>query len=242
MYYEEKGIGNKKTIIFIHGAMWPRSFSRQESLGDKYHAVFFHMNGHGKEFSSRFDREEIVAEIVAYIKTLDNKPHIAGFSLGTQIALMLADKHSDLIDKVVLISPLVDATDEDIARIKFTMKALGRLVKLKPLSQIAAAVLKIEQSCKKEFIEEMKEQDVNTLAEDIMSERLNMSDLPDVVNISNQFFIAIGAKDQECFIESGKKLKRELKNSTITVYANCGHNIPITEPKRFNSQLRMFFK
>ena len=242
MYYEEFGINNKKTIIFIHGAMWPRSFCRQEVLSDKYHTIFFQMNGHGKEYDHRFEREEIINGIVDFIKKNKlKKPHLAGFSLGTQIVMLIADKYPDLIDKVALISPLTDATNLDIAKIKFTMVTLAKIVKIAPFLKVAAKVLKIEETCKLDFEEEMKNQKVEELAEDIMKERLNLEDLTNLGNIKNEFYLAVGAKDLDCFIETGKKLKKILINSVLVIYEKCGHNIPVVKYKKMNSDLRMFF-
>jgi len=243
LYFEESGLNNKKTIIFIHGALWTRSLCRQEILSDKYHTVYFHMYGHGKDFNHRFEREEIVNEIINYIKDNNiHKPHLVGFSLGTQISMQIMDKHSELIDRVALISPLVDATNTDIAKIKFTMQALGKLVKIAPFTKLASKVLKIEDCCGKDFREEMINQNVNELANDIMKERLNLKDLTNIDKIDNEVYLAVGAKDSECFIESGKKLKKTIKNSVLVVYEKCGHNIPIVGYRKLNSDLRLFFK
>jgi len=241
VYFEEAGIKNDKTIIFIHGAMWPRHFCRQEVLSDKYHTVFFHMNGHGQEFTHRFKREDIVQNISDYIKNNNiGKPHIVGFSLGTQISMQLADKYPHLIDKIALISPLTDASETDIAKIKFTMKMLANLAKLTPVAKIAASVLKIEESCKKDLYDEIKNQNITELAEDIMEERLNLKDLKNIEKIDNEFYLAVGVKDMDCFIETGKKLKSVLKNSILQIY-DTGHNIPIFAYKKLNNDLRLFF-
>jgi pimeloyl-ACP methyl ester carboxylesterase len=243
LYFEESGAKNKKTIIFIHGAMWPRSLCRQEVLSDKFHTVFVQMNGHGKEYNHRFAREEIVNEIVDYIKDNNiNKPHLVGFSLGTQISIQIVDKYPELIDKVALISPLIDAKKIDISKIKFTMLTLGKLVKIAPFLKIAAKVLKIEKNCENDFKNEMINQNVDELANDIMKERLNLKDLKNIDKINNEFYLAVGVKDAECFIESGKILKKVIKNSVLVVYEKCGHNIPIVGYTKLNSDLRTFFK
>lgn len=243
MYFENLDQGHKQTIILIHGAMFARSLERLRApLSKDYNLVFVHMDGHGKEYESRFERDAIVDGIAEYIVQNNiKKPHLLGFSLGSQIALALANFYGKDFGKIALISPLIDATDSDKATIKFQMKALASIVKLKPFAKIASSMLSLEQDAKEEFYREQKAQNVTVLANDIMRERLNMSDLDNITSLKNEFFIATGLKDTECFVKSAVTLKRELKNSVLSTYTDCGHNIPITCHKRLNFELKNFF-
>ena len=85
MKVEEYGHGNEKTIVMLHGAHFVHTFGRQYSLSKEYHIIVPHIMGFGNNTDRVFQTDECIKELAGYIKALNKKVMLVGFSLGALV-------------------------------------------------------------------------------------------------------------------------------------------------------------
>ncbi len=90
MKFEEYGIENEKTIVMLHGAHFVHTFGRQYPLVENYHIIVPHIMGFGCHTDKIFQVDECVKELADFIKSLNQKVMLVGFSLGAQLAFRLS--------------------------------------------------------------------------------------------------------------------------------------------------------
>lgn len=102
MKIEEYGKGNKKTIVMLHGAYFVHTFGRQYLLSKEYHIVVPHIMGFGDNTDRIFQTDECIKELVGYLKTLNKKVILVGFSLGAQIAFRLVSEYEEFFESAII--------------------------------------------------------------------------------------------------------------------------------------------
>lgn len=108
IYYEIFGEENSEAVILLHGnGESGRSFKKLIPLiSDKYKVIAIDSRGHGKsEFGSgQLSLGTMAVDVVNIIEALGlEKVNIVGFSDGANIAMLVALKNNELINKIVLI-------------------------------------------------------------------------------------------------------------------------------------------
>ena len=106
LFIDERGEQNPKSIIFLHASgsssqMWRHHVA---ALEKDFHCVLVDLPGHGASHNIEWTNfDDVVEMIVAVIKSkAHGKPHLVGLSLGGSLILKLLEKHSSLIDKVIV--------------------------------------------------------------------------------------------------------------------------------------------
>ncbi|MDD4003130.1 MAG: alpha/beta hydrolase [Clostridia bacterium] len=243
MYYEQYGDKKKPTIIFLHGAMAFQSFARQEELKDSFHLIFYTLPGHGNDYKRDFDRNTAISEVANIIKGLNKKAvHIVGFSLGAQLALSMLNKYSVLIDKAVIISPLIDSTETENKILSINTRLVGYSTKIAPLAKIVSMLIGINRDKYPEFKREQKNQRVNKLSFSILQDMLKSENLENIKSVKNPVLLLAGELEYNFFKRSALRLSQIIPNSKLEYYKGAGHNIPYLFYKKFNKDLREFLK
>ena len=106
LFIDERGEQNPKSIIFLHASgsssqMWRHHVA---ALEQDFHCILVDLPGHGASRDIEWTNfDDVVEMIVAVIKNkAHGKPHLVGLSLGGSLILKLLEKHSSLIDKVIV--------------------------------------------------------------------------------------------------------------------------------------------
>ena len=106
LFIDERGQQNPKSIIFLHASgsssqMWQHHVA---ALEQDFHCILVDLPGHGASRDIEWTNfDDVVEMIVAIINSkAHGKPHLVGLSLGASLILKLLEKHSSLIDKVIV--------------------------------------------------------------------------------------------------------------------------------------------
>ena len=108
MYYEIHGEGMPLVLIHGGGSTIQTSFSKiLPLLAQQYKVIAVELQAHGhtndRESAESFEQDaDDVAGLLQYLKV--NKTHFLGFSNGGNTAMQIAIRHSDLVNKLVIIS------------------------------------------------------------------------------------------------------------------------------------------
>ncbi|HET6766857.1 MAG TPA: alpha/beta hydrolase, partial [Chitinophagaceae bacterium] len=108
MYYEIHGEGTPLVLIHGGGSTIQTSFSRiLPLLARHYKLIAVELQAHGhtsdRDNAESFEQDaDDVAGLLEYLKI--NKAHFLGFSNGGNTAMQIAIRHSQLVNKLVVIS------------------------------------------------------------------------------------------------------------------------------------------
>lgn len=108
--YTEEGSEHQQTILFIHGlgSYLPAWKKNTEVLSKRYRCIAIDLPGYGHSSKGNYDYSmtffaNVISEF-AQKKGLQ-KIHLAGHSMGGQIALTLALTQPELVDRLILVAP-----------------------------------------------------------------------------------------------------------------------------------------
>jgi pimeloyl-ACP methyl ester carboxylesterase len=107
IYYEITGTG--QPLILLHGGFGNTEMfmPARAALAKNFKVIAVDLQGHGRtaDIDRPIDPDSMANDIAALIKELNlGKTNVVGYSLGGMVALRLAIRHPELLQKVVLIS------------------------------------------------------------------------------------------------------------------------------------------
>lgn len=106
LYVERTGQTGRPSIIFLHGVgtsgwMWQYQIA---ALAD-FHCLNVDLPGHGKssqvEWTSLADTGSVIARLIRTQAT-GSRANVVGLSLGGHIALILLERHPELLERVII--------------------------------------------------------------------------------------------------------------------------------------------
>lgn len=109
-HYEEAGSENREALVLVHGfstpyPIWDKNFSE---LAKHFHVFRYDLYGRG--FSDRpdlkYDENLFTSQLEDFVKQMKlDRFHLAGVSMGGAIAVHFANRHPEMIEKLILIDP-----------------------------------------------------------------------------------------------------------------------------------------
>jgi len=120
VYYQFIDNKSKKTVIFIHGLFSSSSIFRHFLQFIKYNIILVELRG---IVYSKCDKPYLknYAEDIRLIlenEKIDKNVILIGYSMGCSIANEFAEKHSEMVDKVIMLAP-INRTFKEIGRFNF---------------------------------------------------------------------------------------------------------------------------
>lgn len=114
MEYAEKGHGQGKVVLFIHGYLHSMETFRplMEALGPQYHAYAVSLRGHGDSGKplTNYGIDDMAADVVAFMDQVGiHRATIVGHSMGGAIAQRIAIDHGDRVKKLALLGTVANA-------------------------------------------------------------------------------------------------------------------------------------
>jgi non-heme chloroperoxidase len=121
--------GREPAVVFLHGGgqtrhAWRRTAEGVASGGRT--AIVLDARGHGDsewDPDADYSLDAFVADLVAFLGSLDRAPVLVGASLGGMTALMAAGEHPELVSGLVLVDVVVRIEAEGVDRIRDFMNA-----------------------------------------------------------------------------------------------------------------------
>ncbi len=107
-WVEDRG-GGDKAVLVLHGGMSNSDFLLDafgDALADRYRVVAFDRRGHGytSDTASPFHYEDMADETIAVLeRVVGSRAHLVGWSDGGIVALAVAMRRPDLVERMVLI-------------------------------------------------------------------------------------------------------------------------------------------
>ena len=244
LFIDERGQQNPKSIIFLHASgsssqMWRHHVA---ALEQDFHCILVDLPGHGASCDIEWTNiDDVVEMIVAVIKSkAHGKPHLVGLSLGSSLILKLLEKHSSLIDKV-----LVDgASPQPIKGYRKIIAIVYLMSFLKNTKFVANLLTKMMQE------DGVPAQDVQRFVADFQkvsrrSFRRAMSQanlLRLDLQFNNPAFFVSGGKEAENIHDWHSRLAQKNARSDCAYYPDKGHAWFFSDVDTHIQLLRYFFQ
>lgn len=233
MRIEEYGKRNEKTIVMLHGAHFVHSFGRQYSLAKKYHIIVPHIMGFGDNADRVFQTDECIKELADYIKTLNKKVMLVGFSLGAQLAFRLVSDYVELFESAIIVSPWLIKEEPLLSKIaELNAKQLKQL-KNKFICGFIGMMNGLPPKQRKAFVLQMQNVKEETV-HNIVYNGITIESVPEFANVTIPVVALAGEKEQKEVHDSIRKMSELNANCKYEIWDKAGHNIPPLFAKRFN--------
>lgn len=240
MKVEEYGIENEKTIVMLHGAYFVHSFGRQYLLSKDYHIVVPHIMGFGDNIDRIFQTDECVDELIEYIKTLNKKVMLVGFSLGAQLAFKLVSENSEIFESAIIVSPWLIKEESTLSEMaKLNIKQLKQL-KNKVMCGFIGMINGLPPKKCMEFISQMQNVKEETV-HNVVYNGITIESTPKFANATIPIVALAGEKEQKEILDSIRIMSEMNENCKCEIWDKAGHNIPPLFAKRFNILIRSMF-
>lgn len=233
MKTEEYGKENEKTIVMLHGAHFVHTFGRQYSLSKRFHIIIPHLMGFGDNTDKVFQTDECIMELANYIKSLNKKVMLIGFSLGAQLAFRLVSESEELFESVVLVSPWLIKDESDLPKVAELNKKQLKQLQNKHICRLMGTMNGLPPKACKEFVLQMQNVKEETVR-NIVYNGITIESVPKFAGVTIPVIALAGKKEQKAVHDSIRKLSEINANCRFEIWDRAGHNIPPVFAKRFN--------
>jgi pimeloyl-ACP methyl ester carboxylesterase len=233
VYVEEYGKDNKSVIVMLHGANFVHCFGRQYSLAEKYHIIVPHIMGFGKEAGRVFDTDICIRELADYIRSIDSKVLLIGFSLGAQLAFKLISEYPDLFYAAIIVSPWLNKEQPELSEVLRMNEKQFYSLKKKWLCNIIGMMNGLPSAQRKEFVRQMQEVKVETIRNSV-DNGITFDGVRGFENVDFPVIALAGAKEQQSVLNSVKEMAEKNNNCRYEIWEKAAHNMPPMFSKRFN--------
>lgn len=234
MKVEEYGKGKPKTIVMLHGAYFVHTFGRQYLLAKEYHIVVPHIMGFGDNTERIFQTDECIKELAGYIKTLNKKVMLVGFSLGAQLAFKLVSEYVELFESAIIVSPWLIKEEPLLSEIaELNIKQMKQL-KNKYICGFTGMMNGLPSKQRREFVLQMQNVKEETV-HNVVYNGITIESVPLFEKVSIPIVALAGKKEQKEVHDSIRKMAEINTNCRCEIWDKAGHNIPPLFAKKFNA-------
>lgn len=234
MKTEEYGKENADIIVFLHGANFVHSFGRQYCLAERYHLIVPHIMGFGAEADRVFDAETCVKELAAFIKGLDRKVLLVGFSLGAQLGFRLISEYPELFYAAILVSPWLNKTEAAVSKALAENEKQLASLKKKWLCNLIGRMNGLPAAQRKEFVAQMQKVRPETIR-NCVNNSITLESEPAFRDVPFPVIALAGGKEQPDVVACVKELQARNPHCRYQIWDKAAHNIPPVFAKRFNA-------
>ena len=242
LFIKESGQTDAETIIFLHaggisGWMW----DEQLEFFHNYHCIVPDLPEHGmgadvKPFTIKGTAELLMGIIKEH--TNNQRAHLVGISLGSQIILQLLSKAPEMVESAFISGALIRGNDDEVL-----LKLLDKTLKLYQPVKNSDFFIKANMrmyNMPKCFFKQYK-QSIALVSdyslERILTENLKFK-LPDGLEKLNvPVMVMVGEKDYRIIKKSAIHIVEKLPRAESAMVCNVGHLWNLESPELFNQVL-----
>ena len=153
---------------------------------------------------------------------------VVGFSLGAQLAILLASRRPDLVRAVVVIS--AQAEPSPFPALLLTMLGLAApLARNEGFARLQARELFIPEALIHDYLRTSRGITRATLLASV-GENVRFT-IPDEWEVfPGRSLILVGVKEHSVMRRSAQRIADALPGSELEIVADCGHGIPLQKP------------
>lgn len=242
VHLQELHKGAAETIILVHGMFSNLSvyyFNIAPLLATKYHVVLYDLKSHGmsEKASTGYDLESMTNDLLALMDQLNlQHVHLGGYSFGGLIALKMAIRFPERINKLAIIEA-PDPNDDKTRGIidEYSREFLEHYVEnFTDTTKVKMGKRQMERNHR--MYEYLFYQ--TSIKKDMLLEKNFFSS--EAIRKINQSTLLLYGTDSNC-LDAGKYLDKLIENADLIAVPG-DHNIPIQQPLVIAEALLNFFR
>ena len=239
MHVSEFGPSDGPPVLLLHGGgvagwMWT---SLRRTLEATYKIVVPDLPGHGhsadEPYQSHTETVNALSQIL--VRGGSNPTAVIGFSLGAQLAIELASKYPELVDRVMVVSAQAKA----MPFAGLTLRALGAaapLARNRRFARLQARELFVPEELMEEYIDTSAHITKTTLLAAVGDNMrfvlpATWSEFP------GQALVLVGSRERALMRDSAKIIHAALPSSDMEIVPGRRHGIPLECPDWFNPRV-----
>ena len=242
IYYEIEGVGEPLLLVHGWGGTSKSLKPLAELLSKSYKTILLDLPGFGQSEDPNPDWGvgEYTGFLEEFIETLNDqlpisnnqskpKLFVVGHSFGGALGIQLAVNRPDMIEKLVLLAP-------SFKRSKYTPSLATRL--LKPLFGHVPLVKIMYYKVFYPSSDLLKHPRLEPNFRKILADDLSDT----VARVKAPTLILWGQTDKYVPVEDAKILNDKIEGSTLKIYEDKGHGLPLFHPQVVAEEIEMFLK
>lgn len=232
-------VGTGQTVLLLHGGgvagwMWTPLL---EQMGSGRRFLIPDLPGHDRSAGVEYrSHQDTVGALAALIEERSDSPvSVIGFSLGGQLALLLASCRPDLVDGVVVISAQAKPTRLPTATLAL-LRVAAPLARSERFARLQAKELFIPPRLFPDYLRTSRLLSRRTLLRSV-GENIRFTAPEGWSRFTGRALILAGARERASVKESAQLLARARSGSDIALVEGCGHGIPLQAPESLAGML-----
>lgn len=231
MHVEAFGPQGGEPLLLLHGGgvagwMWE---PLRAHLDRGRRVIIPDLPGHGRSAAETYVSHAATASSLARVVEEEGQPStVVGFSLGAQLAVMVAAQRPDLVRSVVVVS--AQAVPMRAARPTLALLgAMAGLAKSESFARLQARQLFVPDELMDDYVRTSATMSRETL---LRSVEENLRFTPPVAwqSFPGSASILVGAEEKSLMKRSAAALHAALPHSVLEIVEGCGHGIPLQRP------------
>lgn len=193
--------------------------------------------GHGRSADQDYESHDATIDQLVRVIRRERRPvHVVGFSLGAQLAVLLAARHPDLVDHVVVISAQTVPLRAPGLMVSLLHASAG-LAKKEWFARMQASALFVPDELMTDYVRTSASISRTTLVNSVR-ENIAFTVPESWESCARPALILVGAREKPLMKRSASVLHDRLPSSTIEMVDDCGHGIPLQRPEWLAQRIR----
>jgi pimeloyl-ACP methyl ester carboxylesterase len=243
LYVHEIGTPGAPAIVFLHGVgasgwMWKLQIA---ALPD-FHCLNVDLPGHGKSnreaWVSLADTADQIADIIR-ARATNGRAHVVGLSLGGYVALILLERHADVLDRVIM-SGVTAAPMPNRALLKPQLWLMSVLMKRRWLVNMQARSLHLSPDMQAAFTDNVLAMSMQAYRQ-IWEEGVDFRVSPSLPAVNIPTLIVAGSRESKIITQAVSTISTMMPNAQGRLAPGLGHGWNVEAPDLFNAMLRAWF-
>ncbi|WP_449281293.1 alpha/beta fold hydrolase [Leucobacter sp.] len=240
MHVSTLGDERGRPVLLLHGGgvagwMWNPLI---EHLGDELRLLVPDLPGHDRSADEGYrSHDRTASELAALLAGTGSAPAaVVGFSLGAQLAVLLAARHPELVERVAVISAQAAPTPAP----RLTLALLGAtagLARRDWFARLQAKELFIPPGLLEDYLRTSAGISRSTLLAAV-GENIRFTVPAGWSGFPGSALILAGSRERRLMRASAETLHRALPGSAREIVDGAGHGIPLQRPEWLAQRLR----
>ncbi|MCV7227515.1 alpha/beta hydrolase [Mycolicibacterium komossense] len=239
MYIETFGRADDRPVLLLHGGgvggwMWNPTVGHM-TTGARF--IVPDLPGHDHSADQTYQsHDQTVSELIYLIeKEATTQVAVVGFSLGAQLAVLLASRRPDLVERVAVVSAQAKPSRAPALTLAL-LAATANLAKHHWFAKQQAKALFVPAGLMTEYLRTSSNLSKETLLAAV-GENMRFSPPPEWPYFPGMSLILAGERERDVMQVSAQLLHNALRGSRLAIIDGCGHGIPLQRPRWFAERI-----